>query len=70
MNENLNALVYAIGNGVNQWIIFNFEMLLLFKILFSLKRVEIQMNSKHDSFEQVLVALKRYFLIERVVLFF
>ena len=52
------------------WLVLSFIMVIFFKFLFSLKRVEIQMNEKIGSFENILKALRRQFCIERIVLGF
>ena len=52
------------------WLILSFTMVVFFKFLFSLKRVEIQMNEKISSYQNILKALKRQFCIERIVLVF
>lgn len=51
-------------------LIMSLIILLFFKMLFQMKRVQIQMNEKNTTVRQTLRALKRFFCIEKTILTF
>ena len=55
---------------IYDWILLSIVMIILFKFLFQIKRVQIQMEKRHNTMVKILRALKRQFLIEKIVLGF
>lgn len=71
--ENENGAQLYLGFVVGRMfdmILLNFVMILFYKVMFSLKRVQIQMNEQHKTVKQTLIALSRYVCIERLILIF
>ena len=64
----LQSFVGFIYARAFDYLYLNFTMLFFFKFLFSLKRVQIQMNENNITLAQSIQALKKYYYAERTVL--
>ena len=61
--------IFQIARNIDRGM-YTLTILLAYRILFSLKRVEIQMNDKYNTIDQILMALKKQFCIEKITLAF